>query len=218
MDIRNKINGLYTICDVSFSPQYSYQELARLFLLGGASILQLRMKGEKDLGKVKEAAGAILQEKKKFSFTFLINDFVEVARELPVDGVHLGKDDLPLEKARALLGQEKIIGYSSHSLKEAREAERLGADYVAFGAIFPTRTKGPGHPVQGTEKLREVVQALKVPVVAIGGITRENVDAVLGTGVASFAMITALTQAPDVSEATRWFVERFERFSKGSKS
>src|SRR5262245_49388507 len=124
MDILDKIKGLYSICDVSFSTQYSSAELARLLLKGGAPLLQLRMKGEKDLKKVKEAAQAILQEKKKFSFTFLINDFVEVARELPVDGVHLGKDDLPLDQARALLGNEKIIGYSSHSLEEALEAEQ----------------------------------------------------------------------------------------------
>jgi thiamine-phosphate pyrophosphorylase len=205
------IHGLYAICDNTFSPQYPHGELARLLLKGGASILQLRMKGEKDLNRVKEAAEEILIEKKNSSFTFIINDYVEVAETLPVDGVHVGKDDLPVPEVRKRVGPKKIIGYSSHSLEEAKKAEQDGADYIAFGAIFPTKTKGSGHPVQGVEKLKALVREIQIPVVAIGGITKENIDAVLKTGVDAIAMITALTQAPDVVEATRWFVEKVKK-------
>ncbi len=205
------IQGLYTICDNSFSPEYSHLELARLFLRGGAKIVQLRMKNEKNLDRVRKMAEEILREKEKQEFIFILNDYVELASILPVDGVHVGQDDMPIQEVRKILGHKKIIGYSSHSLEEAKKAEQEGADYVAFGAIFPTKTKGPGHPVQGVEKLKELVQTVHVPVVAIGGITKNNIQQVLKTGVSAVAMITALTQAPDVVEATKFFVEKFKK-------
>lgn len=204
----DRINGLYALCDNTFSPQVSHVKLARLFLEGGAALLQLRLKGEKDLSRIEEITRAILREKKHHSFTFILNDYVELAEKLPVDGIHVGQDDLPIRELRKRVGREKIIGYSSHSLPEALQAEKEGADYVAFGAIYPTQTKGPGHPVQGIEKLKEVVQTVKIPVVAIGGIHSKNLREVLETKVAAVAMITALTQASDIVAATRYFVEK----------
>ncbi len=114
---------------------------------------------------------------------------------------------MPVIETRKRVGNKKIIGYSSHSLDEAIQAEAAGADYVAFGAIFPTKTKGPGHPVQGIEKLQTLVKTIKVPVVAIGGITQNNIREVLQTGAACVAMITALTQAPNVKIATQEFIK-----------
>jgi len=145
-----------------------------------------------------------------YDFLWIVNDDLEIACEIGADGVHVGKDDPPIEECRALLGPEKIIGYSSHALEEAVEAERRGADYVAFGAIFPTSTKGPGHPVQGLEKLKEVVRAVKIPIVAIGGINRNTIKDVLATGVASVAMISALTNSINRITEARWFARFFE--------
>jgi thiamine-phosphate pyrophosphorylase len=203
-----KIRGLYAICDSTFSPQYSHVELAEKILEGGCQLLQLRMKGEKDISKVKKSAEAILELKKKFPFTFILNDYVELAAALPVDGIHVGQDDLPIPVTRQIVGPDKIIGYSSHSPEEAIAAEKAGADYVALGAIFPTQTKGPGHPVQGVETLRRVVKSVKIPVVAIGGISLDNLDSVLKAGASAFAVITALSKAKDVSASTRDFVRR----------
>lgn len=214
MKNRPKIQGLYAICDTGFSPQFSHLELARLLLKGGVSLLQLRMKGEKDPEKIRKIAAEILEEKKNHSFTFIINDDVEAATALRVDGIHVGQDDLPIPEVRKRIGPDKIIGYSSHSLEEAQRAEKEGADYVAFGAIFPTKTKGPGHPVQGLEKLRQMVRAISVPVVAIGGITKENIGSVLETGAPAVAMITALSQAPNVVEAAKGFMEKFRQWQK----
>ena len=205
------IQGIYALCDNSLSPRLDHRDLAERLLKGGVPILQLRMKGEKDLGQVRAAASAILAFKKRFDFIFILNDFVELAAELPVDGIHLGQDDMAIAEARRRLGAERLIGYSSHSLEEALAAERQGADYVALGAIFPTASKGPGHPVQGTETLRQVVAALQVPVVAIGGIGRENFSQVVATGAGAVAMIGALTQAPDITAEAKWFVEAFQR-------
>lgn len=206
-----EIRGIYALCDTSLNSRLSHLELARQLVAGGAPILQLRMKGETDLGKVREVARQILALKQERDFTFLLNDFVALGAELPVDGVHVGQDDLSIAEARKILGPDRLIGYSSHSLEEALAAEAAGADYVALGAIFPTATKGPGHPVQGPETLRRVVAALRAPVVAIGGINRENLSQVLATGVAAVAMIGALSLAPDIAAEARWFVDQFQK-------
>ena len=164
--------------------------------------------------QVKEVAQAILKEKEKYSFTFILNDYVELALELGADGIHVGENDLPIPEIRKIVratGRAPLLGYSSHSIKEAEQAVMEGADYVAFGAIFPTKTKGPGHPVQGLEKLRQLVEEISVPVVAIGGITKQNIDSVLETGISAIAMITALTQAVEIEEATRYFVQQCQK-------
>lgn len=169
-------------------------------------MIQLRIKS-KDFSQTQICAIAkeINGLKKKYPFTFIVNDFVDVALEVKADGVHVGAEDLPIAEVRRKIGKKMSIGYSSHSLEEALEAQAAGADYVAFGAIFPSITKGPGHPVQGVKKLREVVERVKIPVVAIGGIGRENFEQVLQTGVKAIAMITALTQANDISEEVKYY-------------
>lgn len=199
-----RISGLYAIADSGFSPSGGLVGLTRDFLRGGAKIVQLRMKGVSET-EIMPVARDIFELKRDFDFTFILNDAVGIAKELGVDGVHVGENDLPVSEVRRLVGSTMRIGYSSHSLEEAVSAEKVGADYVAFGAIFPTKTKGPGHPVQGLDRLRQVVGACSVPVVAIGGVTRHNIENVLATGVASVAMITALAQAENVENETRAF-------------
>lgn len=207
-----RIRGLYAIVDTTFLPSMSHEELAGRLLIGGCKILQLRIKSP-DAGnwdqKAFDIGRKIMAFKNKYDFTFIMNDYVDVAAELKVDGIHAGSGDMPIKEIRKRVGSETIIGYSSHSIREALKAERAGADYVAFGAIFPSRSKGPGHPVQGTEQLKRLVSRLSVPVVAIGGINRSNIDGVLLTGVQSVAMITALTEAKDIVEEARWYIDKF---------
>ena len=136
-----------------------------------------------------------------------MNDYWDVAISVGADGVHVGKNDVPVSQIRQKWKDRLIIGYSSHSFKEACQAQSEGADYVALGAIFPTVTKGPGHPILGIEELRKVTQALDIPVVAIGGIKRENVNQVIKAGASAAAMITALTKTEDIIAETSWFVE-----------
>lgn len=208
------IHGIYALCDTTFSPAETHLSLAKKFLLGGIRILQLRMKGESDLSKVRSTAEGILALKKDYDFTFILNDFVELGLELEVDGVHVGRDDLPLSEVKKLAGPKTLVGYSSHSFLEARTAQEDGADYVALGAIFPTPTKGPGHPVVGLNTLRQVVRDLKIPTVAIGGITAENIHSVLATGVDAVAMITALTRAKHIEQAAAAFVKTYQEARK----
>ena len=203
-----KIKGLYTIADNTFRPELTHVQLAEFFLKGGARVVQLRMKG-KDYGLwTMDYAKRIMGFKKKYNFTFIINDSVEIAKEIGADGVHIGADDMPIPSVRKVVGDKMLIGYSSHSLEEAVAAEEAGADYIAFGAIFPTKTKGLGHPVQGLEKLRAVIEAVRVPVVAIGGINQKNIESVLETGASAVAMITALTEAKDIVNETRSYHRR----------
>lgn len=195
------IGGLYCIDDNSLAPDRDHVALARDFLAGGAKVIQLRDK----TGSRLQAAQEIMKLKERFAFTFIVNDYVDVAMAVGADGLHVGADDMSIAAARRLLGPKKIIGYSSHSLEEAIRAEAQGADYVAFGAIFPTATKGPHHPIQGLKKLHELTRRIKIPVVAIGGIRRDNVRQVLEAGAKGFAMIAALTQAANIPEEVRWF-------------
>lgn len=212
-----KIRGLYALCDQSYRKDLDHVEMASQLLAGGVNILQLRMKGAQDLKKISQTAKAIMALKKQYEFTFILNDFVELGLELGVDGIHVGQDDMSLTKLRGHIqerrssqGQPILLGYSSHSLREAKDAEAAGADYVALGAIFPTATKGPGHPVVGVTTLKQVVQSLQVPVVAIGGIDKDNFKQVQETGVAAIAMIGGLTHMPNITQATQGFVKAFD--------
>lgn len=192
------LKGLYAIVDNTAVPHLPHVDLARALLEGGARLLQLRMKSRPPK-EVTPVAKQILQLKREFEFTFLINDYPELARELGADGYHGGRDDPPVEAVREKLGPHQLIGYSAHSAAEAIEAASRGADYVAFGAIYRSPSKGHDHPIQEIERLREVVLKSKIPVVAIGGIGRHNIREVLATGVASIAMISSLIR-PTLAE------------------
>lgn len=207
-----KIKGLYAIIDNTFSPNKTHVQLATEFLVGGCRLMQLRMK-KSSCGvwdqEVFDTAKEIMTLKKKFDFTFIINDYVDVAAELTADGIHVGANDMEIADIRKRAGANIIIGYSSHSIEEALAARNNGADYVALGAIYPTKTKGPSHPIQGIQRLKELVAKMDAPIVAIGGINRKNIDEVIATGVASVAMITGLTEASSISKETEWYVNKF---------
>lgn len=134
----------------------------------------------------------------------IVNDRVDVALAAGADGVHLAKKSLPPRLVRPLVGPDLVVGCSVHSLQEAREAAQGGADYLTFGNVFATASH-PGFPPKGLESLREVVQAVDVPVIAIGGITLDTLPDVLATGCAGVAVIGALLEAPDPAEATQSF-------------
>ena len=211
----SRIKGLYAIADKDWNPYESLPELIGKFLVGGCKIIQLRMKTQtvrREIwnGEAYDVAKDVMKLKRRFDFTFIINDYVDVAAELRADGVHVGKNDMPIAEIRRHVKDRLLIGYSSHSLEEALEAQKEGADYVALGAVYPTRTKGPGHPVVGIDMLRTAASMLQVPVVAIGGINRNNIKEVFESGASAAAMITSLTSASDVVSETRWFVENIK--------
>ena len=141
---------------------------------------------------------------------FIVNDRLDVAMASRADGVHLGQDDFPIPLARKILEKNIIIGGSAATLEEARKCYEEGAEYVGFGPVFPTSSKDDAGPVSGIEILRQVVEAVPVPIIAIGGITPQNTHAVLQAGAKGIAVISAVCKAPDPKEATRKLLEALE--------
>lgn len=188
------------------APDRVPEVLAAAILAGGARILQLRMKG----GPGGWGAGATLDAARRLrrlthdaGAIFIVNDRVDVALLADADGAHVGQEDLPYREVRRLLGPNKLIGVSTHTVDEARAAEAAGADYIGFGPMFPTATKLDTRPVQTLDRLREVRAAVSLPIVAIGGITADRVAVVRAAGADTVAVIGAIVSAPDPKAATR---------------
>jgi len=138
---------------------------------------------------------------------FLVNDRVDVALAVDADGVHIGQDDMPIHTARELLGPDKIIGLTVHNIEEALEAERSGADYVGLGPIFNTSTKEDAGEGIGPESIRAVKEALNIPIVAIGGINKQNSEIVIIGGADSLVAISAVVCSDDVTKETKEFID-----------
>jgi thiamine-phosphate pyrophosphorylase len=132
--------------------------------------------------------------------TFIVNDYADIAVAVDADGVHLGQDDFPIEQARRLLGPAKLIGISTHSLGQAVEAEHQGADYIGFGPIFASTTKGAG-TIQGIVGLTTIRKSVTIPIIAIGGIKQETVADVIRGGADCVAIIGAILTAEDLADA-----------------
>lgn len=190
-----KLPKLYPITDTRLSGLSHAEQVAR-FADGGATFIQLREKhlSPREFYKAAEEALAVARARR---VRLIINDRVDIALALGADGVHLGQDDLPPAAARELLGQQAIIGFSTHMVEQAQKAARLPVDYIAIGPIFNTSSKENPDAVVGLDGLRRVRQAIgPMPLVAIGGITLETAPAVLNTGADSLAVISLLLKEP----------------------
>lgn len=186
--------AVYPITDTSIS-RLSHAEQVAFFADGGATFVQLREKRMPAL-QFYEQAKAAQSVAAQRGVQLIINDRVDIALALGGVGVHLGQDDLPPEAARRLLGEEAVIGYSTHSVEQAVQATRFPIDYLAIGPIFPTATKENPSPVVGLDGVRAVRSAIgNLPLVAIGGITPANLPAVIDAGANSGAMISGLWSA-----------------------
>lgn len=194
--------GLYAIVDPAFCAGRDPLAVAVAILAGGCAVLQLRDKRHAQR-EVSELAHALHALCRTAGVPFVVNDHAALAAETRAQGLHLGQADLPIEQARALLPAGTRIGLSTHSPAQARDAEARGADLVGFGPIFPTRSKDDPEPVVGLEALRALRETVRLPIVAIGGITLANVASVAATGVAMAAAISALCSADDPQAAAR---------------
>jgi thiamine-phosphate pyrophosphorylase len=201
--------SLYAITD-DRGPSRDHLAVAEAALAGGARIIQLRDK-RRDGGDLLDLARAITDRARRAGALFLINDRVDVAAAAGADGVHLGQTDLPVGAARAILGPSACVGISVESPEQARQAEDEGADYVGVGAIFGSHTKADAGEAVGLEHLRLVRAATRLPIVAIGGITAERVDAVIAAGADTVAVISAISATPDMRAAAEELVDRARR-------
>jgi len=198
---------LYLILDKELIGNKDPLKVAVAAAMGGVSAVQLRCKNITD----KDAfllASRLRQFAPLQKVTIIVNERLDVAVMTGADGVHLGQDDLPIKETRKLLGKKRIIGISAHNQKEAIEAEKEGADYVSVGPIFPTGTKkDAGSPV-GVSKIAELKRALRVPLVAIGGINETNIKEVVSAGADAVAVAAAIIGAKDITEATKNLISR----------
>ena len=182
----------------------SFEDMTHKVLLKGVRWIQFREK-ERSGRDIYGEAIRLRRLTKDYNAVLIINDFLDIALCADADGVHLGQDDLPLKEARKIIGRNRIVGISTHSIEQAIEAEKNGADYIGFGPVFPTLTKDAGKP-KGINMLREVKKQVNVPVVAIGGISLANVRSVLHTGVDAVALASAILTG-DIEENTSRFME-----------
>lgn len=196
------LNGLYVITDKKLIKRDSFVETVEMAIKGGARIVQLREKETPD-DEIINLGKAILNVTKRYSVPIIINDSPELAKEIGADGVHLGGEDTSIEKARMVLGSEAIIGVSCYNqIERGLDAVKRGADYVAFGTPYNTPTKPDREPTS-IEILNEAVKLINIPIFAIGGITKDNAQPILDTGVDGIAVITSVFGSSDPEAAAR---------------
>lgn len=192
---------LYAVTDRSWLNGETLYEQVEKALKGGATFVQLREK-ELDEEEFLSEAKEMKELCRKYQVPFVINDNVEIALAMDADGVHVGQSDMEASDVRAKLGPDKIIGVSAQTVEQALLAEKRGADYLGVGAVFPTGSKADAVEVSH-ETLRKICDAVSIPVIAIGGIGKNNVMQLAGNGICGIAVISALFAQPDIENAAR---------------
>jgi thiamine-phosphate pyrophosphorylase len=203
---------LYVIVDRSAVGDRDLADVAGAAVRGGADVIQLRDKVA-SARELMAAAERLLAVTRAAGIPLIVNDRADVARAVGADGVHLGQEDLPVAAARTLLGTDRLIGKSTHSLEQALAAAAEGADYLGVGPIFPTPTKAEYRSV-GTPLIGDVARQVRIPWVCIGGIDGTNVGTVLEAGARCVAVVRAVCGAPDAEAAARSLKQEIEQFGR----
>jgi thiamine-phosphate pyrophosphorylase len=208
-----RIKGLYVIIDTEFLKGRSPLNAAREAIQGGAKVIQLRDKKDspRDFFQIARDIRKLCVEN---NVLFIVNDSLEVALAADADGLHIGQDDLPIIEARRLLPIDRILGASVKTIEEAKAAHQAGADYLGVGAIYATQTK-VGAEAVGLRRIKQIKKSVNLPIVAIGGINKNNITEVVKAGADAVAVISAVMGAPDIEKATRQLVEIIEGAKRG---
>lgn len=208
------IGRLHVLTDFHFQQRYGHGALVRRALAGGADTVQFRQKAGTARDRLPPLR-AVAEACRAVAVPLLVDDYLDLALAVEADGVHLGQTDLPIAEARAVLdrctGRTRIIGATVTTVEQAVAAEAAGADYLGFGPVFPTGSKANPASVKGLDGLARASAAVRIPVIAIGGITPERVAAVLEAGAHGVAVMTAISTADDPQAATAVFREEIER-------
>lgn len=203
----NKIDlSLYLVTDNSDDVEKFLNTIEEA-IKGGTTVVQIREKTADTLDfynlalKVKEITT-------KYNVPLIINDRVDVALAIDADGVHVGQSDMPCEVTRKLIGDDKILGVSAATIDEAKKAQKDGADYIGTGAVFPTKTKDDA-PKVTKEELKDIVESIEIPVVAIGGITLENAHELKDTGIAGLSVVSAIMSSDNPKKSSEELLDIF---------
>ena len=173
---------------------------------GGATIIQYREKNL-DGDALLEDTKSVLEVCRKNNIKLIINDNVSLAKEIDADGVHLGQNDMDISKAREILGNDKIIGITAKTIKQAQLAEEKGANYLGSGAVFGSKTKKDAIPMEH-DLLQKICESVNIPVVAIGGINKDNILELKGRKMAGVAVVSGIFKAHNIEEATKELFEK----------
>lgn len=212
MKVDNKAMTLYAVTDRTWAKEVTLIEQVKQALEGGITFLQLR---EKHLAENEfmEEAKEMKELARKYQVPFVINDNIKIAKEVNADGVHIGQDDMSVEDARRLLGEDKIIGVSAHNVDEAMKAQNCGADYLGVGAVCATSTKQDANVVS-KEEIKKICETVDIPVVAIGGIKKDNIMTLKGTNVDGVAVVSAIFGAKDITKDTKELLKTVEEMKQ----
>ncbi len=209
MRLHKELNlSLYVITDSSLIKEKNFEKRIKEVVANGATLVQLR---EKTLPLRPFLKRALLMRKIIHPpVLFIVNDRIDIAIASGADGLHIGQEDLPILMARQILGEDKIIGISTHSIEQARQAEKEGADYLAIGPIFATPSKPEAGPPKGTKIISQIKEVVGIPVVAIGGINLDNAEETLKAGADGVAVMSAIFKERDVGLATRKLSQKIQ--------
>ena len=187
---------LYGILDLTYVEPSGADRVAAAMIEGAVDIIQLRAK-ESPVAEIIDLASRLHKLTSAAGIPLIVNDYAEVAAQVPVEGIHVGQDDDSIAHARKKAGRQVLIGKSTHSLEQAVAAEREGADYIGFGPIFATPTKPDYHPI-GVTGIKRVHHEVSVPIFYIGGIKIDNLGEVIAAGAKRVAIVSGLLKAPDI--------------------
>ena len=203
---------LYAVTDRAWTGERTLYQQVEAALKGGVTCVQLREKDMDDAAFLREAR-EIRALCRQYEVPFIVNDNVDVAIACGADGIHVGQEDMAAAEVRRLAGEGMILGVSVHTVEEALEAVQNGADYLGLGAVFPTSTKTDVEQMPN-KTLRAICDAVDVPVVAIGGINRDNIGKLSGSGVDGVALVSAIFSADDIEAVCRELRQMSERMVK----
>lgn len=201
---------LYGIVDTGYVGEDNYADVIHSLAAGGVKLIQFRAK-DKPESFIRDACLTLAPICRELGVIFIVNDFPMIAAECGAGGVHIGQEDGTLESVKKIVGEEMIVGRSTHSYEQALAAWREGADYIGFGPLFPTATK-PGRPAIGLGDITRVHQELPVdfPIYCIGGVQPDNLEEIMGAGAARVVIVSWLLKQPDISQASRELINRLQ--------
>jgi thiamine-phosphate pyrophosphorylase len=192
---------LYGIIDLGYVEESNAVHVAEAMVKGGVDLIQLRGK-KQSIDELVDLAVKLRELTARSGTPLLVNDHAEIARRVPLEGVHVGQDDDSIEVARRKAGRAVVVGKSTHSLEQARAAQREGADYIGFGPIFATPTKPDYEPI-GLKDIKQAHLDVNLPIFCIGGINTDNLRDVIAAGARRVAIVSGLLKAPDIAKYAR---------------
>lgn len=212
MSSKNQISGIYVIVDPEHTLGRDIINVVKQVLDAGANIIQLRDKIS-TIQEISRSANEIQKIVTSYNKTFILNDYVNIAKNINTDGVHVGQKDMSVIKTRKILSSEQIIGSSNATVEEAKISENHNVDYIAVGSMFKTNTKNDTRSA-GVETLKKVREHTSKSIVAIGGINLENCTKVLDAGADSICIASAITKSDNIIDTCTKFVNKFDQIRK----